>query len=82
MNSELKQLFLYKKDGIMIALNPNYVTDAKNKKVAVQLNIKTYEKIEEILENYSLYHLMEESDNEKLSVKDAKNFYKKLKKAK
>ena len=66
----------------MTALNPNYVTDANNKKVAVQLNIKTYEKIEEILENYSLYKLMEESDDEPLTLAEAKVHYKKMKKAK
>jgi hypothetical protein len=66
----------------MLSLNPNYVTDAKNKKVAVQLNIKTFQKIEEILENYSLYKLMEESDDELLTLAEAKAQYKKLKKAK
>jgi len=66
----------------MLSLKPNYVTDANNKKVAVQLNIRTYEKIEEILENYSLYKLMEESDDEPLTVEEAKVYYKKLKKSK
>ena len=66
----------------MTVLNPNYVTNANNKKVAVQLNIKTYQKIEEILENYSLYKLMEESDEEPLTLKEAKLYYSKLKKAK
>ena len=64
----------------MFQLKPNYVTDNKNKKVAVQLNIKTYEKIEEILENYSLYHLMIESPKEEpLNLADAKEYYKNLK---
>ena len=67
----------------MFDLKPNYVTDSDNKKVAVQLNIKTYEKVEEILENYSLYKLMEEESSEKpLQVKEAKAYYKKLKKKK
>jgi hypothetical protein len=66
----------------MFSLKPNYVTDANNKKVAVQLNIKTYNKIEEILENYSLYKLMEEPDEEPLTLQEAKAYYKKLKKAK
>jgi len=66
----------------MFSLNPNYVTDANDKKVAVQLSIKTYKKIEEILENYSLYKLMEEVDEEPLSLQEAKVHYKKLKKAK
>jgi len=67
----------------MFTLNPSYVTDAKNKKIAVQLNIKTFEKIEAILENYSLYKLMQETEeDEKLNLKDAKSYYKRLKKAK
>lgn len=66
----------------MFSLKPNYVTDANNKKVAVQLNIKTYQKIEDILENYSLYKLMEEPDEELLTLQEAKAYYKKLKKAK
>jgi hypothetical protein len=67
----------------MFHLKPNYVTDSDNKKVAVQLNIETYEKVEEILENYSLYKLMEkDSSNKPLPVKEAKAYYKKLKKKK
>lgn len=67
----------------MLQLRPNYVTDNNNKKVAVQLNIKTYEKIEEILENYSLYHLMKEDTKEKpLNLADAKEHYKNLKRKK
>ena len=66
----------------MFQLKPNYVTDNGNKKVAVQLNIKTYEKIEEILENYGLYHFMEEDKSEALNLEEAKAFYKKLKKKK
>ncbi len=67
----------------MFQLKPNYVTDRENKKVAVQLDIKTYGKIEEILENYSLYHLMEdEITGEPLKVKEAKVYYKELKKKK
>ena len=67
----------------MTALSPSYVTDSKNKKIAVQLNIKTFQKIEEILENYSLYKLMDTTESEeKLSLKAAKTYYKTLKKAK
>ena len=65
----------------MVQLKPNYVTQG-NKKVAVQLNIKTYEKIEEILENYSLYHLMEDEGGDVLKLEEAKAYYRKLKKKK
>ena len=65
----------------MFALKPNYVTDSGNKKVAVQLTIKTYEKIEEVLENYGLYNLMaDEPAEDALKLNEAKAYYKKLKK--
>ena len=61
-------------------LQPNYIIDDKNRKIAVQLDIKTYEKITETLENYALYRLMEENKNdEKLSLEDAKKYYQSLK---
>jgi len=39
-------------------LNRQYIVDENNHKIAVQMDIKTFEKIEEILENYALYRLM------------------------
>lgn len=63
-----------------MCINPNYIVDDENHKIAVQLDIKTYEQITETLENFALYKLMEESeDNETLSIKDAKEYYKSLK---
>ncbi len=51
----------------------------------VQLDIKTYEKIEEVLENYALYRLMqddelEKDDGEILTGENAKAFYQAQKK--
>ena len=61
-------------------LQPNYIIDNENHKIAVQLDIKTYEKITDTLENYALYQLMEENKNdEKLSLEDAKKYYQSLK---
>ena len=61
-------------------IQPNYIVDSHNRKVAVQLDIQTYEKIMEILENYALYKFMQDNQNdEKLSLKDAKKYYKSLK---
>ncbi len=61
-------------------LQPNYIVDNKNHKIAVQLDIKTYEKMTNALENYALYKLMEENKNdEKLSLEDAKRYYQSLK---
>ena len=61
-------------------LQPNYIVDNENHKIAVQLDIKTYEKITDTLENYALYQFMEENKNdEKLSLEDAKKYYQSLK---
>ncbi|MBL0310738.1 MAG: hypothetical protein IPP77_14010 [Bacteroidetes bacterium] len=66
----------------MFHLKPHYVTDAKDKKVAVQLSIEAYEKIEEVLENYALFHLMKEAEEKPLNAEEAKVYYRKLKKKK
>lgn len=61
-------------------INPNYIVDNQNRKIAVQLDINTYNQITETLENFALYKLMEEKkDNERLSLKDAMKYYKSLK---
>jgi hypothetical protein len=53
-----------------------YIIDEQNHKIAVQLDIKTFEKIEELLENYALYRLMEDADDdETLDLEKAKDFY-------
>jgi len=62
-------------------LQPNYIVDNHNHKIAVQLDIKTYEKITDVLEDYALFKFMDENkDDEKLSLKDARALYATLKK--
>ena len=56
-------------------IDRQYIVDDKNRKLAVQLSIETFEKMEEALENYALYQLMNEKDDEVLSVSEAKQFY-------
>jgi acetyl-CoA carboxylase beta subunit len=64
-----------------MTIKRKYVVDEQNHKIAVQLDIKTFEQIEELLENYALYRLMDNSeDNETLNFEDAKSFYTELKK--
>ncbi|MFA9374444.1 MAG: hypothetical protein ACERKK_09825 [Poseidonibacter sp.] len=66
-----------------MCINPNYIVDNENHKIAVQLDINTYNQITETLENFALYKLMEEDkDNETLSLNDAREYYKSLKKNK
>ena len=60
----------------MLTLTKKYIVDDKNKKVAVQIPIETYERIEEVLEDYALGQYIREVKNEKpLAVAEARKFY-------
>lgn len=66
----------------MLTIKKKYIVDEQNHKIAVQLDIDTYKKIEDLLENYALVKLMEENkDGELLDQNEATRFYKKLDKA-
>jgi hypothetical protein len=66
----------------MHIIQKQYITDEQNRRIAVQIPIQTFEKLEEILENYSLYQLIEDNkDDEILNLQDAKAFYNQLEKA-
>jgi len=61
-------------------LHPNFIVNSQNQKIAVQLDIETYQKITEVMEDYALYHLMDENANtQKLNIDDAKDYYRSLK---
>ena len=63
----------------MTDIHRKYIVDENNNRIAVQLDINTFEKIEEILENFALVQLIKESEKEeKFSVNEAKDFYKSL----
>ena len=63
----------------MQLVSRKYIVDENNKRIAVQLDIETFEKIEELLENYGLAKLLIENETEeKLSVAEAKTFYNSL----
>ncbi len=65
----------------MLKIKKEYVVTDDNKKRAVLIDIETFEKMEEILENFGLGKYMEEvEDEEVLSVYDAKKYYNTLKK--
>ena len=67
----------------MISIKKKFVTDDANRKVAVLIDIADFERMEDVIENYGLYKLMQESnENEPLSHEEAQMYYKKLKKAK
>ena len=62
-------------------LRRQYIVDEANQKVAVQLDIATFEKIENVLENYALVQLMNDDESEVMTIEDAKKYYATLDKA-
>lgn len=55
----------------MLEINKNYVLDADQKPIAVQISIAEFEKIEEVLEDYGLAKLVEEVENDETLSKEA-----------
>ena len=65
----------------MEKIKKKYIVDSKKRKIAVQLDINTYDKIEEVLENYGLVQLIKETSSaDSLKVSEAKEYYNKLNK--
>ena len=59
-----------------------YVLDENNQRVAVMIDIKTFDRIEEAIENYGLMQFIKPNAKEKpLTVSEAKSHYRKIKKA-
>ncbi len=58
-----------------------YIVNEDSQRVAVQLDIDTFEKIENVLENYALVQLINADDSETLNIEDAKKYYASLDKA-
>ncbi len=64
----------------MLKIHKSIVLDESQKPIAVQIPIKEFEQLEEIIENHGLSKLIDEvSLDERLSVKDAKKHYQSLK---
>lgn len=65
----------------MLKIRKEYVVTPDNKKKAVLIDIDTFEKMEELLENYGLGKFMEDVESEQvLSIREAKKYYGKLEK--
>ncbi len=65
----------------MEAIKRKYIVDENNNKIAVQLDIDTFNKIEEALEDFALYKLILENEgDETLDLDDARQFYTSLEK--
>lgn len=70
-----------KTNTVMEAIRKKYIIDENKNKVAVQIDIADFEKIEQILEDYALVQLMKENDSaENLNLNEARAYYGKLNK--
>ncbi len=64
----------------MLNISKYYVYDEMQKPVAVQIPIADFERIEDIIENYGLAKLMDETQTqERLTGESARNYYESLK---
>jgi hypothetical protein len=67
----------------MLTIKKKYIIDENDQKVAVQLDIETFQRIEQVLEDYALGELIKENNpKDRLSLEEAKAVYKNMKKAK
>jgi PHD/YefM family antitoxin component YafN of YafNO toxin-antitoxin module len=65
----------------MLAIKKEYVVTDNNKKKAVLVDIDTFSKMEELIENYGLAKFMDEVKNERnIDLRDAKRHYQAIKK--
>jgi hypothetical protein len=61
----------------MEEIRKQFVVNERNRKVAVQIDIDTFNKIEDLLENYVLIQKKSEGD-ESFDIQSARIYYKKL----
>jgi len=65
----------------MLNIKKTYLTDENKRPVAVQIDIETFEKMEQLLEDYALGKLIEQNNQEEnLSLNEAQEYYNQLKK--
>ena len=64
----------------MLEIKKSYVVDENKNPIAVQIPLDDFNKIEEVIENFGLAKLMEETDDDELlSGEEADNYYQSLK---
>jgi hypothetical protein len=64
----------------MLEIHKKIVLGEDQKPFAVLIPIEEFERLEEVIENYGLARLIDEvKHDERLSVQEAKNYYKSLK---
>jgi len=65
----------------MSAIPRKYITDARNQKQAVIVDLKTFNRMESIIEDHGLGKFMEEAEDDAvLTIHEAKKHYRVLKK--
>ena len=63
----------------MLKIKKKYVFDEKKRPFAVQIDIATFERMEQLLEDYALGQLMEENNpDDELTLHEGKSYYEKL----
>jgi hypothetical protein len=63
----------------MLDIKKTFVIDSKKRPIAVQVDIQTFEKMEQLLEDYALGQFIGENDTDDvLSVAEAKAYYESL----
>ena len=71
----------HRNDTGMNAIPRKYITDARNRKQAVIVDLETFNRMESIIEDNGLAQFMEEAEeDETLSMDEAKKYYRSLKK--
>ena len=64
----------------MLEIHKKIVLDEDERPFAVQIPIKEFERLEEVIQNYGLSKLMDEvREEERLSIEEDKKYYKSLK---
>ena len=64
----------------MLEIHKKIVLDEDERPFAVQIPIKEFERLEEVIENYGLSKLIDEViEEEGLSIEEAKTYYKSIK---
>ena len=67
----------------MLTIRKKYVLDEQSRPIAVQIDIETFRRIEEALEDYGLLRKMKDVDDEpRLSLEEARKAFSKMRKKK
>lgn len=63
----------------MLNIQKKYIVDENNNRLAVEIDYNTFTRIEEVLEDFALYRLIQETDDsESLNLSQAKDYYHQL----